>query len=148
MGGRLLPVLGRAGLQGLEVYRPRHRRSEVLRYESICKASGGLLMSGGSDWHTPDSGTSLGDFHVTADEIEAESRAPPPRVQGNTRELQSRGLPKRVLYLLLADTLATDQPFELSFSGVTNINGVPDGGGTAEVLREAPQLREASPLNE
>lgn len=67
----LLPVLERAGLRGLEVYRPRHRRSEVLRYESICKASGGLLMSGGSDWHTPDSGTSLGDFHVTADEIEA-----------------------------------------------------------------------------
>ena len=85
---------------------------------------------------------------IAADEIEAESRAPPPRVQGNTRELQSRGLPKRVLYLLLADTLATDQPFELSVSGVTNINGVPDGGGTAEVLREAPQLREASPLNE
>ncbi len=65
----LLPTLREAGLRGLEVYRPRHRRAEVLRYESICRHAG-LLMSGGSDWHTPDSGVALGDFHVTADEVE------------------------------------------------------------------------------
>jgi 3',5'-nucleoside bisphosphate phosphatase len=65
----LLPTLKEAGLRGLEVYRPRRRRSEVLRYESICK-SAGLLMTGGSDWHNPDYGTVLGDFHVTADEVE------------------------------------------------------------------------------
>lgn len=65
----LLPTLKEAGLRGLEVYRPRHKRSQVLRLESICKSTG-LLMSGGSDWHNPDRGTELGDFHVTGDEIE------------------------------------------------------------------------------
>ena len=65
----LLPGLKSAGLQGLEVYRPRHKRAEVLRLESICKTAG-LLMTGGSDWHTPDSGAALGDFYVSADEVE------------------------------------------------------------------------------
>jgi predicted metal-dependent phosphoesterase TrpH len=65
----LLPGLKAAGLQGLEVYRPRHKRSEVLRLESICKSTG-LLMTGGSDWHTPDAGASLGDFYVSSDEVE------------------------------------------------------------------------------
>lgn len=66
----LLPGMLDAGLRGLEVYRPRHKRAEVLRYEAICRASA-LLMSGGSDWHTPDAGSVLGDFHVEAAEIEA-----------------------------------------------------------------------------
>jgi predicted metal-dependent phosphoesterase TrpH len=66
----LLPPLRRAGLRGLEVYRPGHRRSDLLRLESICKTSG-LLMSGGSDWHSTDGGSALGDFHVTADEVAA-----------------------------------------------------------------------------
>jgi predicted metal-dependent phosphoesterase TrpH len=65
----LLPRMLKAGLRGLEVYRPRHSRSDVLRLEGICR-SAGLLMSGGSDWHSPDYGVSLGDFHVTADEVE------------------------------------------------------------------------------
>ncbi|MDA0329114.1 MAG: PHP domain-containing protein [Gemmatimonadetes bacterium] len=65
----LLPSMTKAGLRGLEVYRPRSKRAEVLRYESICKTAG-LLMSGGSDWHSPEWGNALGDFHVTADEIE------------------------------------------------------------------------------
>ena len=66
----LLPELVRAGLRGLEVFRPTHRRNDVLRLEQVCRTSG-LLMSGGSDWHTPEAGTRLGDFHVTADEVEA-----------------------------------------------------------------------------
>ncbi|MDX1495855.1 MAG: PHP domain-containing protein, partial [Longimicrobiales bacterium] len=65
----LLPGLLDAGLRGLEVYRPRNRRSEVTRLESICK-SAGLLMTGGSDWHSPDGGSALGDFHVDSGEIE------------------------------------------------------------------------------
>lgn len=64
----LLPVMIAAGLRGLEVYRPRGPRSDVLRNEGICR-SAGLLMSGGSDWHSPDRGTALGDFYVTADEV-------------------------------------------------------------------------------
>lgn len=65
----LLPEMRAAGLGGLEVYRPRGRHADLVRLEGICK-SGGLLMSGGSDWHTPDYGSSLGDFWVDADEVE------------------------------------------------------------------------------
>lgn len=65
----LLPALLDAGLRGLEVYRPKGNRSDVLRYEGICR-SRGLLMSGGSDWHTPVGGTALGDFYVTGEEVE------------------------------------------------------------------------------
>ena len=65
----LLPELVRAGLRGLEVYRPTRKRHDTLRYERICRTSG-LLMSGGSDWHTPDAGTALGDFFVEATEVE------------------------------------------------------------------------------
>ncbi len=66
----LLPVLLDRGLRGLEVYRPSSSRHDVLRLEDICR-SRNLLVSGGSDWHSPESGTELGDFHVTADEVEA-----------------------------------------------------------------------------
>jgi predicted metal-dependent phosphoesterase TrpH len=65
----LLHPLLEAGLRGLEVYRPKSHRNDVLRYEGICR-SRGLLVSGGSDWHTPDGGSVLGDFFVTADEVE------------------------------------------------------------------------------
>ena len=65
----LLPGFVRAGLRGLEVYRPSHSRSDVVRLEGICR-SAGLVMSGGSDWHTPDAGVPLGTFHVSGDEVE------------------------------------------------------------------------------
>jgi len=65
----LLPRLVRAGLRGMEVYRPSHDRNDVLRLEAVCRSTG-LLASGGSDWHTPESGAALGGFHVTGDEVE------------------------------------------------------------------------------
>lgn len=65
----LLPLLLDAGLRGLEVYRPKGHRTDVLRYEGLCRERG-LLVSGGSDWHSPAGGTSLGDFFVTAEEVE------------------------------------------------------------------------------
>jgi hypothetical protein len=80
---------------------------------------------------------SVGDS-VAAAEIESQMLLPRPLAPRGANVLQARELPKRALYFLLADTLATDQLYELSVSGVTNINGVADGGGTAEVLREAP----------
>jgi len=76
---------------------------------------------------------------VAADEIESEMRIPRPPPESSETDLRTRDLPKRVLYLLLADTLASDQPYELSVTGVTNINGVPEGGGSAEVLREGAE---------
>jgi predicted metal-dependent phosphoesterase TrpH len=66
----LLPALVGVGLQGLEVYRPRNARTDVVRLEAICRTSG-LLTSGGSDWHSPEGGAALGDFYVTGDEVEA-----------------------------------------------------------------------------
>jgi len=66
----LLPPLLEAGLRGLEVHRPRGRHASSVRYEELCR-SRGLLMSGGSDWHSPEGGTALGDFFVTADDVEA-----------------------------------------------------------------------------
>jgi len=76
---------------------------------------------------------------AAAEEFESELSTPRLPVPINARELQTRDLPKPVLYLLLADTLATDQPYELSVAGVTNINGVPEGGGAVALLREASQ---------
>jgi hypothetical protein len=76
---------------------------------------------------------------ISADGLEAELRVPRPPAQGNARELQDRDLPKQVLYLLLADTLAPDRAYEVSVAGVTNINGVQGGGGTTEVVRQASQ---------
>ena len=65
----LMPGLIRAGLGGLEVYRPRHQRAEIARYEAICRTAG-LVKSGGSDWHSPDGGMTLGDFFVNGVEVE------------------------------------------------------------------------------
>jgi hypothetical protein len=60
----------RAGLRGLEVWRPKGRRESGERLESVCQTPG-LLMSGGSDWHSPDGGTALGDFAVAGEKVAA-----------------------------------------------------------------------------
>jgi len=65
----LLPGLVRSGLRGLEVYRPSYSKNDVLRLEGICRTAG-LLVTGGSDWHSPDSGSALGDFFVTGEEVQ------------------------------------------------------------------------------
>ncbi len=62
-----LPGLKLAGLRGIEVYRPRTSPERVLALERIAR-SWSLLVTGGSDWHGPDSGP-LGDFHVSGDEV-------------------------------------------------------------------------------
>ena len=64
----LLPDLVRSGLRGLEVYRPRSDPGRAARLERTARTAG-LVVTGGSDWHTPDAGTELGDFHVTGDEL-------------------------------------------------------------------------------
>lgn len=65
----LLPSLRQAGLEGLEVYRPRSRRTDLLRLESICRTTG-LFATGGSDWHGPEGGSALGDFYLSGEEVE------------------------------------------------------------------------------
>jgi 3',5'-nucleoside bisphosphate phosphatase len=60
----LLPRMRRAGLEGLEVYRPRWGVEKVRRLERRVR-SAGLLASGGSDWHGPEAGA-LGEWSVPA----------------------------------------------------------------------------------
>jgi 3',5'-nucleoside bisphosphate phosphatase len=64
---RFLPGLVRAGLRGLEVYRPRTPRHRVLELERRARKAG-LLVSGGSDWHGEEDGP-LGEFRVSSDEV-------------------------------------------------------------------------------
>lgn len=66
----LLPRLTRAGLRGLEVYRPRHDPSFILRLENLCRAWK-LVMSGGSDWHGTEREPPLGEFFVSSEEVGA-----------------------------------------------------------------------------
>ena len=63
----LLPGLKVAGLRGIEVYRPRVFPERILALEGIAR-SWDLLVTGGSDWHGPASGT-LGEFCVFPDEV-------------------------------------------------------------------------------
>ena len=65
---RLLPVFIEAGLKGLEVYRPRSTPRHVRKLERAAEG-GGLLKTGGSDWHDPERGFPLGSFFVTAEEV-------------------------------------------------------------------------------
>jgi predicted metal-dependent phosphoesterase TrpH len=63
----LLPRMRRAGLQGLEVHRPRtpqERRGRLLRRAR----SAGLLPTGGSDWHGPEAWV-LGEFALGREEL-------------------------------------------------------------------------------
>jgi len=64
----LLPTLMDHGLRGLEVYRPGHTSGDVSRLEEVCRAAR-LVATGGSDWHTPDAGSALGDFAVSAEKV-------------------------------------------------------------------------------
>ena len=62
------------------------------------------------------------------------------RRPGGRGDEDDRDLPKQALYVLLADTLITESTYQLTVSGITNINGLPEGGGTVEVLRPAPPV--------
>lgn len=63
----LLPRLCRAGLQGLEVHRPRTPADRLRRLGQRAR-SAGLLPTGGSDWHGPEGGE-LGAFHLAEEQV-------------------------------------------------------------------------------
>jgi len=65
----LLPSLVEAGLQGLEVYRPRVGPDRLSRLEAAASRFS-LLTTGGSDWHSPEDG-GVGDFRVRSQEVSA-----------------------------------------------------------------------------
>lgn len=54
------------------------------------------------------------------------------------RDALGRPLPGREAFVLLSDTLAVEVPYEVTVSGVTNIDGVGGGGGEATVLYSPP----------
>lgn len=66
----LLPLLVDSGLEGIEVFRPNHAPYQVRDLQDRARRFG-LVATGGSDWHGPDRGRELGEFHVTSDEVGA-----------------------------------------------------------------------------
>ena len=64
----LLPRLLDAGLRGLEAYRATRVYVPVGEMEEVARKKG-LVLTGGSDWHGPESGSKLGDFYVVAEEV-------------------------------------------------------------------------------
>lgn len=66
----LLPDLVRAGLQGLEAYRPGHAPRQSRRILDRAEKAH-LVVSGGSDWHDPDRNQPLGTFHVLEAQVDA-----------------------------------------------------------------------------
>ena len=65
---QVLPTFVAAGLRGLEVYRPRATPRHIRKLEAAAQGAG-LLVTGGSDWHDPERGYSLGSFCVTEEEV-------------------------------------------------------------------------------
>jgi predicted metal-dependent phosphoesterase TrpH len=64
----LLPELVRAGLHGLEAYRPLSTGEQIRRLETVAR-SAGLVTTGGSDWHSPERNGPLGSFFLSSDRI-------------------------------------------------------------------------------
>ncbi|MFA6548713.1 MAG: PHP domain-containing protein [Candidatus Margulisiibacteriota bacterium] len=54
----LIPSLVAAGLRGIEVYYPTHGQSRIQHYSSLAKKYN-LLMTGGTDYHGPNSGREI-----------------------------------------------------------------------------------------
>ncbi len=64
---------------------------------------------------------------------------PPPGPQpGAQQDDAGPVLPARELVLILSVPPLLDTPYEVTIEGVRNINGIPDGGGSAELMRTAP----------
>ena len=66
----MLPELIRAGLRGIEIYRPQAQTQSVRRLESVAR-SAGLFKTGGSDWHNLDRNEPLGVFSVAGEQVAA-----------------------------------------------------------------------------
>ena len=87
----------------------------------------------------PDSLLAAGDSAAAVEVNEARFVLQPATLI-DPREDPTRELPKRTIYLLLSDTLIAEETYEVSVTGVTNINGIIEGGGTEEFLRPAPPV--------
>ena len=117
-----------------------HERDYQIRSEAIAdslRVADSLQIIG--SLRVADSLRAAGD---TAGALEVDEARPAPRPAPtiDQRAEETRDLPKRTIYLLLSDTLVFDETYEVSVSGVQNINGVKGGGGTDELLRAAPPV--------
>ena len=66
----VLKDLVAAGLLGLEVYHPSHTPKQIKHLESLCDQYG-LLKTGGSDFHSPNSDISLNQLHLPLELLES-----------------------------------------------------------------------------
>jgi predicted metal-dependent phosphoesterase TrpH len=62
----LIINMKKAGLSGMEVYYPEHTHEQTKLYKIIAKEAG-LILTGGTDFHTPERGASLGDCGIGKD---------------------------------------------------------------------------------
>ena len=58
----------RDGLMGLEVYHPRHTKTQIANYLSLCKTHN-LLITGGTDFHGSDHGRPVGEIGVDLENL-------------------------------------------------------------------------------
>ncbi len=84
-----------------------------------------------------DSLLQAGDTAAASEVVEAIPDPPPAPPTPQVEADEALNLPKRTIYVILSDTLITETQYELSVQGVINLNNVPSGGGTAEIVREA-----------
>jgi predicted metal-dependent phosphoesterase TrpH len=64
----LIISMKEAGLSGIEVHYPEHTPEQTKLYKAIARDAG-LFLTGGSDFHTPDRGASLGDCGIGEDSL-------------------------------------------------------------------------------
>jgi len=125
----------------------------LTRLDSLARAADGdSAVAPGDSAAAPD--TLAATDSLAAAEIAAEPPAPrgPPRLAGPVPGPGRRGrtLPGRRIVVLLAAPLPPGVPFEVIVSGVVNINGVREGGGSVTFVRappaaEAPAAAPAGP---
>ena len=64
----LVNSMKEAGLSGIEVYYPEHTHEQTKLYNAIAREKG-LILTGGSDFHSPERGASLGDCGIGEDNL-------------------------------------------------------------------------------
>ena len=91
-----------------------------------------------------DSLLQAGDTAAASAAVEAIADPPPAPSTPPAEDDEALSLPKRSIYVILSDTLITEIRYELSVAGVINLNNVPSGGGTVEIMREAAPVDSAA----
>lgn len=78
---------------------------------------------------------------VVTDPTEAAAKRPDPSERRGSQAQERRALPARELILVLPRPLEYDSRYLVVVEGVTNIHGLPDGGGTSPFRTPAPPVR-------